>query len=36
VLYFANVDGVTVTGNRQPLVSGSQAQFSNCTGVVYP
>ena len=36
VLYFANVDGVTVTGNRQPLLSGSQAQFSNCTGVVYP
>jgi hypothetical protein len=36
VLYFANVDGVTVTGNRQPLVSGSQAQFSDCTGVVYP
>ncbi len=36
VLYFANVDGVTVTGNRQPLVSGSQAQFSNCTRVVHP
>jgi len=36
VLYFANVGGVTVTGNRQPLVSGSQAQFSNCTGVVNP
>ncbi len=36
VLYFANVDGVTVTGNRQPLVSGSQAMFSNCTGVVHP
>jgi hypothetical protein len=36
VLYFANVDGITVTGNRQPLVSGSQALFSNCTGVVHP
>jgi hypothetical protein len=36
VLYFAGVDGVTVTGNRQPLVSGSQALFSNCTGVVHP
>ncbi len=34
VLYFANVDGVTVTGNRQPLLSGSLALFSNCTGVV--
>jgi Right handed beta helix region len=35
-LYFANVDGVTVTGNTQPLLSGSQARFSNCTSVVYP
>ena len=36
VLYFANVDGVTVTGNTQPLLSGSQVKFSNCTSVVYP
>ena len=35
VIYFANVDGVTVTGNTQPLVSGSQAGFTNCTGVMY-
>jgi hypothetical protein len=36
VIYFANVDGVTVTGNTQPLVSGSQAGFTSCTGVTYP
>ena len=36
VLTFANVDGVTVTDNRQPLISGSLASFSNCTDIVYP
>ena len=36
VLYFANVDGVTVTGNTEPLSSGSLAGFANCTGVAYP
>ena len=34
VLYFANVDGATVTGNTQPLSSGSLASFANCTSVV--
>jgi hypothetical protein len=36
VIYFANVDGVTVQGNTQPLTRGSVAGFTNCTGVVYP
>lgn len=36
VLYFANVNGVTVTGNSEPLLSGSLAKFTGCTGVVYP
>jgi hypothetical protein len=34
VLYFAYVDGVTVTGNTQPLLSGSLAGFTSCTSVV--
>jgi hypothetical protein len=33
VLYFAHVDGLTVTGNVQPLTSGSLASISDCTGV---
>ncbi len=36
ILYFANVNGVTATGNSQPLSSGSLAQFSNCTNVTGP
>jgi len=36
VLYFKNVNGVTVTGNEQPLLSSTLAMFVNCTGVSYP
>lgn len=36
VMYFDHVDGVTVTGNAQPLSSGQLAQFTSCTNVVYP
>ncbi|MGO9179912.1 MAG: right-handed parallel beta-helix repeat-containing protein [Candidatus Limnocylindrales bacterium] len=36
VLTFANVDGLTVTGNIQPLASGSLASITYCTGVTYP
>jgi len=35
VLYFKDVNGVTVSGNDQPLISGTEAGFSNCTNVVY-
>ena len=35
VLAFSYVDGVTVTGNTQPLSRGSLAQFIDCTGVDY-
>ena len=35
VLYFKDVNGVTVSGNNQPLISGTEAGFSNCTNVVY-
>jgi hypothetical protein len=35
VLVFVDVDGLTVTGNRQPLPSGSLASFSGCTSVTY-
>jgi len=35
VIYFNHVDGVTVTGNEQPLLSGSQFGFSNCTNVTH-
>jgi hypothetical protein len=35
VLTFAHVDGLVVTGNVQPLKSGSSASFSDCTGVTY-
>ncbi|MBA2439197.1 MAG: hypothetical protein H0V50_00800 [Thermoleophilaceae bacterium] len=34
VVYALRVDGITVKGNTQPLLSGSFAQFDNCTGVV--
>lgn len=33
-LYFRGIDGVTCHGNVQPLLSGSIAQFDNCTNVV--
>ena len=36
VLYFAHVDGLTVTGNVQPLTSGVLASITDCTGVAYP
>jgi hypothetical protein len=36
VLHFAHVDGLTVTGNVQPLSSGVLASISDCTGVTYP
>jgi hypothetical protein len=35
VLRFAHIDGLTVTGNVQPLTSGSLASISDSTGVVY-
>jgi Right handed beta helix region len=35
VLVFEDVDGITVTGNHEPLLSGSLASFSGCTGVTY-
>jgi len=35
VLAFDHVDGVTVTGNTQPLSSGVLAKFTDCTGVVH-
>jgi hypothetical protein len=34
VLYFAHVDGLTITGNTQPLTSGDLASISDCTDVV--
>lgn len=34
-LYFSHIDGLTVTGNVQPLTGGSVARFSDCTGVRY-
>ncbi|MGZ8502050.1 MAG: right-handed parallel beta-helix repeat-containing protein [Candidatus Limnocylindrales bacterium] len=36
VMRFAHVDGLTVTGNVQPLSSGSLASIVDCTGVTYP
>jgi hypothetical protein len=36
VLRFAYVDGLTVTGNVQPLSSGILMNILNCTGVVTP
>ena len=35
-LVFAHVDGLTITGNTQPLSSGSLAVFTDCSGVVGP
>jgi len=35
VLQFAYIDGLTVTGNVQPLSSGSLARITNSTNVVY-
>ena len=34
-MLFTDVDGVTVTGNRQPLSSGQLATFPGSTGVTY-
>jgi hypothetical protein len=34
VLVFAHIDGLTVTGNTQPLASGSLLSITGCTGVV--
>lgn len=34
VLNFQYVNGVTVTGNRQPLISGTLARFRYCTRIV--
>lgn len=34
-MYFTEVDGVTVTGNIQPLTSGELARFSGSTDVTY-
>jgi hypothetical protein len=36
VMRFAHVDGLTVTGNVQPLNSGALASVTDCTGVTYP
>jgi parallel beta-helix repeat protein len=36
VLRFAHVDGLTVTGNVQPLTSGGLARITDSTGVTYP
>ena len=36
VMRFAHVDGLTVTGNVQPLSSGVLASITDCTGVTYP
>ncbi|MGO9179914.1 MAG: hypothetical protein ACLQHS_11750 [Candidatus Limnocylindrales bacterium] len=36
VLNFANIDGLTVTGNVQPLRSGSLSSITDSTGVVSP
>ena len=36
LLEFAHIDGLTVTGNVQPLTSGSLASITDSTGVTYP
>jgi hypothetical protein len=36
VLVFAHVDGLDITGNTQPLSSGSLASITDCTAVVGP
>ena len=33
-LLFGNIDGLTVTGNAQPLASGQLLSITNSTGVV--
>jgi hypothetical protein len=35
VLFFGHIDGLTVTGNRQPLSSGALASISDSTNVTY-
>jgi hypothetical protein len=35
VLQFRNIDGVVISGNRQPLAGGSLASLANCRDVVY-
>lgn len=35
VLYFDKVDGLTITGNTQPLTSGTLASITSSTGVTY-
>jgi hypothetical protein len=35
-LVFAHIDGLTITGNVQPLSSGSLASITDCSGVVGP
>jgi hypothetical protein len=35
VLYFAHIDGLTVTGNVQRISSGVLASITDCTGTVY-
>ncbi len=34
-IYRSSIDGLTVTGNVQPLTSGTLASISDCTGVTY-
>ena len=36
VLRFAHIDGLTITGNVQPLSSGYLASITDSTGVTYP
>ena len=36
ILIFAHIDDLTVTGNVQPLISGSLASITDSTGVTYP
>jgi hypothetical protein len=36
MLVFSYIDGLTVTGNVQPLSSGSLAYITNSTNVTYP
>ena len=35
VLHFAHIDGLTVTGNVQPMTSGVLASITDSTGVTY-
>lgn len=36
VMYFSHVDGVTVTGNVQPLSAGVLTRFADCTRITRP